>query len=51
MNSADRALSNAFREIGDMAERLNLPRMVAVGLNLIVISCTYSTKIFIKVCK
>lgn len=33
MNSADRALSNAFREIGDMAERLNLPRMVADKAN------------------
>lgn len=29
MNSADRALLNAFREITQMADRLNLPKMVA----------------------
>lgn len=29
MNSADRALLNAFREINQMGDRLNLPKMVA----------------------
>ena len=30
LNSSDRALINAFREIGQMGDRLNLPRMIAV---------------------
>lgn len=30
MNSADRALLNAFREISQMGDRLNLPKIVAV---------------------
>ncbi|XP_067662635.1 transcription initiation factor IIB-like [Haliotis asinina] len=29
MNSSDRALLNAFREINQMADRLNLPKMIA----------------------
>lgn len=32
LNSSDRALINAFREIGQMGDRLNLPRMIAVSL-------------------
>ena len=32
VNSADRALITAFREIGQMADRLNLPRMIPVSL-------------------
>jgi len=32
MNSADRALLNAFREISQMADRLNLPKVVAVRM-------------------
>lgn len=32
MNSADRALLNAFREISQMADRLNLPKIVAVSI-------------------
>jgi hypothetical protein len=31
MSSADRALINAFREIGNMGDRLNLPKMIAVS--------------------
>ena len=31
VNSADRALITAFREIGQMADRLNLPRMIPVS--------------------
>lgn len=30
MNSSDRALLTAFREIGQMADRLNLPKMLVV---------------------
>lgn len=33
MNSADRTLLNAFREINQMADRLNLPKMVADRAN------------------
>ncbi|KAL4218993.1 Transcription initiation factor IIB [Mactra antiquata] len=33
MNSADRALTNAFREISQMADRLNLPKMVSDRAN------------------
>ena len=32
VNTADRALITAFREIGQMADRLNLPRMIPVSL-------------------
>ena len=31
MSSSDRVLLTAFREIGQMADRLNLPRMIAVS--------------------
>ncbi|XP_011422417.3 transcription initiation factor IIB isoform X1 [Magallana gigas] len=33
LNSSDRALINAFREIGQMGDRLNLPRMIADRAN------------------
>ncbi|VDI41551.1 transcription initiation factor IIB-like isoform X2 [Mytilus edulis] len=33
MSSADRALINAFREIGNMGDRLNLPKMIADRAN------------------
>jgi len=32
MNSADRVLLNAFREVSQMGDRLNLPKMVSVSL-------------------
>ena len=32
MSSGDRALLNAFKEINQMADRLNLPKMVAVSI-------------------
>jgi len=31
MSSSDRVLLTAFREIGQMADRLNLPKMIAVS--------------------
>jgi len=31
MSSSDRVLLMAFREIGQMADRLNLPKMIAVS--------------------
>ncbi|XP_064616587.1 transcription initiation factor IIB-like [Liolophura sinensis] len=33
LNSSDRTLLNAFREIGQMADRLNLPKMIADRAN------------------
>jgi hypothetical protein len=32
LNSSDRALLNAFHEISQMADRLQLPKMIAVRL-------------------
>ena len=34
MNASDRGLMTAFRDIGNMAEKLNLPRSIVVGLIL-----------------
>ena len=35
MSSADRALINAFREIGAMADRINLPRTIIDRANVL----------------
>ena len=35
INSSDQSLLNAFREINQMSDRLNLPRMIVVGSILI----------------
>jgi len=45
ISSSDRVLLTAFREIGQMADRLNLPKMIAVsvvvleGASLRIASC------------
>lgn len=34
MSSSDRALINAFREISNMADRINLPKTIVVCIKL-----------------